>query len=75
MRIYVGLLLIGFIGAMIAIICGGAPEQPLIWAAAVTASLVPVMRRYPDRGGVVLVAIALAELVLGLSVHVAASAR
>lgn len=69
MRIYIGLLIVGFLAAMISILCRGVPEQPLIWAATATASLVPVLRRYPERGGAVLVAIAVAELVLGLTVR------
>ncbi len=75
MRIYLGFLVLGFVGALLSILCGGVPEQPLLWAATVTASLVPIVRRYPAQGGVVLVTIAMAELVLGLSVHVASSSR
>lgn len=75
MQIYICLLFIGFIGSMVAIVSGTVPQLPLIWAATATASAAAVVRRHPASTSSVLAAIAVAELVLGVSAHIASSLR
>lgn len=75
MRIYVFCLALGFVAALVSIGLSGLPAQPLFWAATATASAVPVVRRYPAHGSILLTAIALAEIVLGWSAHVTSLSR